>query len=222
MSANTSNARRLSRARRAFLGTGSRFPVLLSADAKGLNPDEITIAEVLKSAGYRTGMFGKWHLGDQPEFLPTRQGFDEFFGIPYSHDIHPFNDKRKNKFPPLPLLEGEKVVDKKALPGAPGAQQESALKIAAILADKASYHRKEVTVFGKVSAGLAFEFVSEQPYLLEHGGIQLWVITSGVPPSLEAITGTPQLIASRATRPNDSCQEGSRNRSARGMNCSMN
>ena len=61
--------------------------VLLAADVKGLNPEELTIAEVLKTAGYKTGMFGKWHLGDQPEFLPTRQGFDEFFGLPYSHDI---------------------------------------------------------------------------------------------------------------------------------------
>jgi len=88
------------------------FPVLLAADSKGLNPDEITIAEVLKGAGYRTGMFGKWHLGDQPEFLPTRQGFDEFFGLPYSHDIHPFHSQQaKYQFPPLPLLEGETVVE---------------------------------------------------------------------------------------------------------------
>ena len=86
--------------------------VFLAGDENGLNPDEITIAEVLKSAGYKTGMFGKWHLGDQPEFLPTRQGFDEFFGLPYSHDIHPFhlNDK-KYKFPPLPLLEMETLIE---------------------------------------------------------------------------------------------------------------
>ena len=87
--------------------------VFLAGDKNGLNPDEVTIAEVLKSAGYRTGIFGKWHLGDQPEFLPTRQGFDEFFGLPYSHDIHPFhlNDK-KYSFPPLPLLEMETVIEK--------------------------------------------------------------------------------------------------------------
>jgi hypothetical protein len=67
---------------------------------------------VLKSAGYRTGMFGKWHLGDQPAFLPTRQGFDEFFGLPYSHDIHPFNPKDgRTRFPPLPLLDGETVIE---------------------------------------------------------------------------------------------------------------
>ena len=86
--------------------------VFLAKDKRGLNPDEITIAELLKSAGYSTGIFGKWHLGDQPEFLPTRQGFDEFFGLPYSHDIHPFHlNNKKHNFPPLPLLEGEKVIE---------------------------------------------------------------------------------------------------------------
>ncbi|MFT5131411.1 MAG: arylsulfatase A [Rhodothermales bacterium] len=86
--------------------------VFLAGDKRGLNPEETTIAEVLKSAGYKTGMFGKWHLGDQPEFLPTRQGFDEFFGLPYSHDIHPFHtNNKKYKFPPLPLLEHETVVE---------------------------------------------------------------------------------------------------------------
>jgi len=100
-------------AQRINMEEGSRHGVLLSADVKGLNPKEITLAEILKSAGYRTGIFGKWHLGDQPEFLPTRQGFDEFFGIPYSHDIHPFHtNNKKYNFPPLPLLEGEKVIEK--------------------------------------------------------------------------------------------------------------
>ena len=57
-------------------------------------------------------MFGKWHLGDQPEFLPTRQGFDEFSGIPYSHDIHPFHPKQSRfQFPPLPFLEAETVTE---------------------------------------------------------------------------------------------------------------
>lgn len=98
--------------RRINLATGDDFPVLLAGDRKGLNPEEVTIAEVLQSAGYATGIFGKWHLGDQPEFLPTRQGFDEFFGIPYSHDIHPHHRQQaKYKFPPLPLLDGEEVVE---------------------------------------------------------------------------------------------------------------
>ena len=104
---------------RAALMTGS-YPkrigmakrVLLAADSLGLNPKEVTIAEVLKSAGYKTGIFSKLHLGDQPEFLPTRQGFDEFFGIPYSHDIHPFHQNQKKfNFPPLPLLDGETLIE---------------------------------------------------------------------------------------------------------------
>ncbi|MBK1829972.1 sulfatase [Verrucomicrobiaceae bacterium R5-34] len=91
---------------------GRKFPVCLASDGRGLNPKELTIAEVAQSAGYKTGMFGKWHLGDQPEFLPTRQGFEEYFGIPYSHDIHPKHKNQKFfKFPPLPLLEGEKVLE---------------------------------------------------------------------------------------------------------------
>ncbi len=98
--------------KRVNMATGSNFVVVLAGDRKGLHPDEITIAELLKTRGYATGIFGKWHLGDQPVFLPTRQGFDEFFGIPYSHDIHPFHPRQSHfNFPPLPLLNGEKVID---------------------------------------------------------------------------------------------------------------
>tara|TARA_R110002096_G_scaffold212352_8_gene399842 strand:- start:3418 stop:4803 length:1386 start_codon:yes stop_codon:yes gene_type:complete len=98
--------------KRIDMATGSNFGVLLARDPKGLNPDEITIAEVLKGVGYKTGMFGKWHLGDQPGFLPTRQGFDEYFGIPYSHDIHPFHpSQKKHQFPSLPLLDQETVIE---------------------------------------------------------------------------------------------------------------
>ncbi|MEO1527038.1 MAG: sulfatase-like hydrolase/transferase [Planctomycetota bacterium] len=98
--------------KRIGMAMGSNFGVLLAGDRKGLNPEEVTIAEVLKSAGYKTGMFGKWHLGDQPQFLPTRQGFDEFFGLPYSHDIHPFHPRQNHyKFPSLPLLDNETVIE---------------------------------------------------------------------------------------------------------------
>ncbi|EDM27016.1 iduronate-sulfatase or arylsulfatase A [Lentisphaera araneosa HTCC2155] len=98
--------------KRIDMARGSNFVVLLAGDKKGLNPKEITIAEVLKAVGYKTGMFGKWHLGDQPEFLPTRQGFDEFFGLPYSHDIHPYHPQQSHfKFPSLPLLDGEEVIE---------------------------------------------------------------------------------------------------------------
>lgn len=97
---------------RIGMAAGSRHAVLLSGDAKGLHPNEITIAEILKTVGYTTGIFGKWHLGDQPEFLPTRQGFDEFFGTPYSWDIHPTHPQQDHyNFPPLPLLDGDRVIE---------------------------------------------------------------------------------------------------------------
>ena len=53
----------------------------------GMPPDEITIAEILKEEGYKTGIVGKWHLGHMPKFLPLNQGFDEYYGIPYSNDM---------------------------------------------------------------------------------------------------------------------------------------
>ncbi len=83
--------------------------VLQPVATKGLNPREFTIAEILKSVGYATGIFGKWHLGDQPDFLPTRQGFDEFFGIPYSDDMT--RDKRPEVWPELPLMRGQRVIE---------------------------------------------------------------------------------------------------------------
>ena len=55
----------------------------------GINPKETTLAEMLKAKGYNTGIFGKWHLGHHPKFLPTNHGFDEFIGIPYSNDMWP-------------------------------------------------------------------------------------------------------------------------------------
>lgn len=74
---------------------------------KGLNPDETTIADMLKAAGYKTGIVGKWHLGDQKIFLPLQQGFDEYFGLPYSNDM----GKERNNMPPLPLLEGNEALE---------------------------------------------------------------------------------------------------------------
>lgn len=89
--------------------SGANTPVLRPLDSKGLNPDETTIAETLKAAGYATGAFGKWHLGDQREFLPTRQGFDMFFGIPYSDDMT--KDHMPDTWPELPLMRDEQVIE---------------------------------------------------------------------------------------------------------------
>lgn len=76
----------------------------------GIHPDEQTLAEVLRAAGYATAIYGKWHLGHHPEFLPTRHGFDDYFGLPYSNDMWPFHPEVKNFFPPLPLIEKEQVI----------------------------------------------------------------------------------------------------------------
>ena len=108
----------------------------------GIHPNEITIAELLRDRGYATAMLGKWHLGDAPEFLPTRNGFDSYYGLPYSNDMWPFHPKIIRRpdegprmrytrerteytgyaqsdqtyppdwFPPLPLLENEAVIER--------------------------------------------------------------------------------------------------------------
>ncbi|MDB4721814.1 sulfatase [Verrucomicrobiales bacterium] len=77
--------------------------VLFPAARKGLNPNEITIAEILKNEEYRTMCIGKWHLGDHPDFMPTNQGFDSYFGIPYSNDMN-------RKQVPLPLVRDLTVI----------------------------------------------------------------------------------------------------------------
>lgn len=87
----------------------------LMPDAKiGLNPNEETIAEVLKKRNYKTAAIGKWHLGYQPEFLPLQQGFDDYLGLPYSNDMWPVNfdgkpaaqNSNKARYPALPLIDG--------------------------------------------------------------------------------------------------------------------
>lgn len=82
--------------------------VLYPVSAKGLNPQEITIAEILKDAGYATACIGKWHLGDQRECLPLEHGFDYYFGIPYSEDMVPQIDPG---WPALPLVENNIVIE---------------------------------------------------------------------------------------------------------------
>jgi len=86
---------------------------LMPNSKKGINPNETTLAELLKTKGYRTGIFGKWHLGDHPQFSPLKHGFDTYFGIPYSNDmwpLHPQQGKGFN-FGPLPLYENEQIID---------------------------------------------------------------------------------------------------------------
>jgi arylsulfatase A-like enzyme len=93
----------------ALMPDSSRDPTM---GKQGLHPDEITIAEILKAQGYATACVGKWHLGHRPQFLPTRQGFDYYFGIPYSNDMYPGVDWAKQMgLPPLPLMEGEKTIE---------------------------------------------------------------------------------------------------------------
>lgn len=123
--------------------------VLFPAAAVGLAPEEITVAEVLRSAGYATAAVGKWHLGDQPAFLPTRQGFDHAYGLPYSNDMGTAADGAKsdlgaappqprpgqagggdefglrgNAQPPLPFLEDDRLLFRVGRP-----QQQALVKL---------------------------------------------------------------------------------------------
>jgi len=88
------------------LGPGSKTGLALSED---------TIAELLKRSGYATAIYGKWHLGDDPGLLPAAQGFDDYFGLPYSNDMWPFHPTAKN-FPELPLIDGTDVKIKAVTP----------------------------------------------------------------------------------------------------------
>lgn len=112
-------------ASRAALLTGcypervSVLGALFPGDRTGLNPEEVTIAELCRSRGYATGCVGKWHLGDLPEFLPTQHGFDEWFGLPYSNDMWRYRDgetttengaktHRGEAYPGLPLYDTDR------------------------------------------------------------------------------------------------------------------
>ena len=103
---------------------GRRTGVFFPDSRAGLPADEVTLAEALRDVGYATGIVGKWHLGHLTEFLPTRHGFDSWFGIPYSNDMD-WNlpdglDNRTAYFPPdvdywqVPLMRDETVIERPA------------------------------------------------------------------------------------------------------------
>ncbi len=86
------------------------LPYVLGPDSKiGIGDKETTIAEMLKQRGYATACYGKWHLGHHRQFLPTRHGFDDYFGLPYSNDMWTYHPTNKS-FPRLPLIEGEEII----------------------------------------------------------------------------------------------------------------
>ncbi|MCD7849155.1 MAG: sulfatase [Parabacteroides sp.] len=77
----------------------------------GIHPEEMTMGELLKQKGYSTAVFGKWHLGSQRQFLPLQNGFDEYYGLPYSNDMWPFHPQQGEvfNFPDLPTYDGNEV-----------------------------------------------------------------------------------------------------------------
>jgi arylsulfatase A len=85
----------------------AQYQVLHPGQGQGLNPKETTVASQLKQVGYDTKVIGKWHVGDQPEFLPSNHGFDEYFGIPFSNDMG--RQVGGLERPPLPLLRDDEV-----------------------------------------------------------------------------------------------------------------
>jgi uncharacterized sulfatase len=107
----------------AAVGTAPK--VFRDNAAQGLPLDEVTVAELLKSAGYRTGMIGKWHLGQLPQFLPMHQGFDSWFGLPYSHDMRMTVPRDrgyqttayyapKPEYWDVPLMQNDRVIERPA------------------------------------------------------------------------------------------------------------
>jgi len=77
----------------------------------GIHSEEVLLPEICKQKEYATGMFGKWHLGHHRQFLPVHHGFDVYFGLPYSNDMWPFHPTNAKAYPPLPMIEGDAIVD---------------------------------------------------------------------------------------------------------------
>ncbi len=90
----------------------------------GINPDEMTLAEVFKQKEYATACYGKWHLGDAQKFLPLQHGFDDYFGLPYSNDMWPYHpevrhlsmDERLKRWPHLPLIDKNEIINPQVTP----------------------------------------------------------------------------------------------------------
>jgi arylsulfatase A len=77
----------------------------------GIHSNEVTLAELVKQKNYATAIFGKWHLGHHPQFLPLRHGFDEYYGLPYSNDMWPNHpEAKKGTYPDLPLIDGDRTI----------------------------------------------------------------------------------------------------------------
>jgi arylsulfatase A len=87
------------------------FGALGPAAQHGIHDNELLLSEVVKQRGYATAIFGKWHLGHHPKFLPTHHGFDEYYGLPYSNDMWPKHPEVGKAFPALPLIEGDRVIE---------------------------------------------------------------------------------------------------------------
>jgi len=91
---------------------GLHEAVLYPYSEHGLNPNEITIPKQLKPLGYKSACIGKWHLGHQQKFMSNNQGFDYFYGVPYSNDMdRHFYKHLQFQSPPLPLYENEKLIE---------------------------------------------------------------------------------------------------------------
>lgn len=107
--------------RSGMYGTLGRTRVFFHDSPNGMPHEEVTLAEILKERGYATGIFGKWHLGHLPDYLPGQQGFDEYFGIPYSNDMDLVGEYSRDLFwePAIetwnvPLIDGTEVVERPA------------------------------------------------------------------------------------------------------------